>query len=119
MEEVASDSRFTDKITFIVVNTNDAEIGRQKTEQSGWNNCTHVHLNAEDKAPVVEALSIKRVPHHVMIDSQGQVLQNGKAFSWDQVEQLAGIESAVPAAKTAAPAADTADAFSFSLDEDF
>ena len=112
MEEVASDSRFTDKITFIVVNTNDAELGQKTTEQSGWSKCTHVHLNAEDKAPVVQALSIKRVPHHVMIDSEGQVLQNGKAFSWEEVEKLAGIESA-------ASAAEAADAFSFSLDEDF
>jgi hypothetical protein len=115
MEEIASDSRYTDKITFIVINTNDGELGKKMTEEAGWNKCNHVHLNAEDKAPVVEALSIKRVPHHVMIDAEGQVLQNGKTFSWDTVEKLAGI---APKVETTA-SADEGSSFSFSLDEDF
>jgi hypothetical protein len=118
MEEIASDSRYTDKIAFIVINTNDGVLGKKMTEEAGWKRCNHVHLSVEDKGPVIEALSIKRVPHHVMIDAQGSVLQNGKAFSWDKVEELAGIAPKIET-KIEAAAADVSSAFSFSLDEDF
>jgi hypothetical protein len=43
MKEIASDSRYTDKITFIVINTNDTvSCGKKMTEEAGWNKCNHV-----------------------------------------------------------------------------
>jgi hypothetical protein len=106
------------KLAFITINTNDFELAKKNQLNSEDSLCYQMFVKPDAKKLLVDCLQIKRVPHLVMLDQQGNVLMNGKQFDWERVSKLAGIEevSVQPLANT--PASPTP-AFSFSLDEDF
>jgi hypothetical protein len=118
MEAMAQKIGNSSKLAFITINTNDFELAKKNQLNSEDSLCYQMFVKPDAKKLLVDCLQIKRVPHLVMLDQQGNVLMNGKQFDWERVSKLAGIEevSVQPLANT--PASPTP-AFSFSLDEDF
>lgn len=97
-------------LAFIAINTNNFDLAKQHAQlDEQKSSCYQMFVNAEDKKLLVDCLKIKRVPHLALVDQSGNILMNGKEFSWDEFPAAAGVSESMPSTP----------AHSFSLDEDF
>ena len=86
-------------VAFLIINTNSLELAKPFIESKKWTFGTHYHVKLEVKEALKRFLGMKTLPNHVMLDSEGKVVGNGKLFNWNKLEVLAPIKKATALAE--------------------
>ncbi|KAF0706368.1 hypothetical protein AaE_014143 [Aphanomyces astaci] len=99
-------------IQYVLINTDNAVMGWDLVQDHEWvpfGSIVHLHVTVAVKESLKAFMAMKQMPHHVLLDVNHRVLQNGKFFSYDHVD--AALVAARPSKVEHAP-------LSFTLDDD-
>ena len=99
----------------MTVNTDDGRVAATRVAFGGA--VVHTAVAPAIKAPLLKHFGIRRVPHMVVLNTEGSTLRNGAAVSLDELGELVGVRAEPAAAVPELKAAPSTPAFS--MDEDF